>query len=107
MGRLKRPTSLPFPRAFRVFRHCSGYVEQPKPLNTQGLSALFRVFNVLPARVTREPVTRAPAPYSFLPRTQGGEHLEHLERPLSMRYSAFRVPGTDPEHKPERHPCLT
>ena len=72
MGRLTRPTSLPFPRAFRVFRVCSGYVEQPKPLNTQGLSALFRVFNVLPARVTREPVTRAHAPYSFLPRTQGG-----------------------------------
>lgn len=72
MGRLKRPTSLLFPRAFRVFRHCSGYVEQPKPLNTQGLSALFRVFNVLPARVTRERTTRAPAPYSFLPRMQGG-----------------------------------
>ena len=73
MGSLICPMSSPlFPRAFRVFRVCSGYVEQPKPLNTQGLSALFRVFRVLPARVTREHVTRAPAHYSFLPRTQGG-----------------------------------
>lgn len=73
MGSLICPMSTkPFPLAFRVFRVCSGYVEQPKPLNTQGLSALFRVFRVLPARVTREHVTRAPAHYSFLPRTQGG-----------------------------------
>lgn len=73
MGGLICPMSAqPFPRAFRVFRVCSGYVEQSKPLNTQGLSAPFRVFRVLPARVTREHVTRAPAHYSFLPRTQGG-----------------------------------
>lgn len=72
MGRLTAQESRQPPSAFRVFRVCSMYVEQSKPLISIGLLALFRVFDVYRARVTREPVTRARAHYSFLPRVQRG-----------------------------------
>jgi hypothetical protein len=90
-----------------LFRHCSGYTEQPKRLIQQGKTGLFRVFrqnagahayatrNASRPRLACAIIFFLACVSVYLPGTPGtpGTVFDFISVFL------FRVPGTDPEQK--------